>query len=717
MGCERDARAQLSERRLQPPALSRSWVLSVAAALALHGTVAAAHPAAFSIEQVMQPPFPSSLTAAPRSKAVAWVFDIQGSRNVWVADAAHGMKARAITAFSGDDGFNIGELAWSPDSQLIAFTRAQTLEEERAANVTSAPLGPTPREVWVVATAGGDAHRIGAGHTPAYSPDGSRLVFFDKGTIWTAAPGGGTPQPLIVDAGQIQSVIFSADGQRLAFVSARSHHSLVGVYEFSSQRITWMTPSLDQDSSPAFSSDGSQIAFIRIPTETNTEYVSRRSGQPWSIRVADVTSGAGRRVWQADAGAGSVFHPTLSDSQLWWARDGRLVFPWEKSGWLQLYTVPAQGGTPVPLTSGSFEVAHVALSPDRARLAYSSNQGDEDRLHVWAAGADRTPPARAGSGTTIEDAPQIAADGTLFALQSGATQPLQPVMLTGGHWQALAPETIQSAFPRSQLVVPESVTFTAKDGQISHGQLFLPLPGGSPAAHPAILFFHGGPQRQMLLGFHPMDAYNWMYALNQYFVAEGYVVLSVNYRGGIGYGLDYREAQDFGPGGGSELNDLLGAITYLQSRKDVDPQRLGIWGGSYGGLMTALGLARASNALAAGVDYAGLYNWATFFPSVGLTLPDAAAVQRAVQSSPIATIDQWRSPVLVVQADDDRDVPAQQSSELIDALRSHHVAHDELVLPNEIHNMARYASWLEFFRAADLYFAEHLEQRAKALPQ
>jgi len=221
----------------------------------------------------------------------------------------------------------------------------------------------------------------------------------------------------------------------------------------------------------------------------------------------------------------------------------------------------------------------------------------------------------------------------------------------------------------------------------------------------------------MLLGFHPMDAYSWMYALNQYFAAEGYIVLSVNYRGGIGYGLDYREAKDFGPDGASELNDLLGAITYLQGRNDVDRERLGIWGGSYGGLMTALGLARAPDAFAAGVDYAGLYNWATFFSSVGISLPDAAVVQRAVQSSPIATIDQWHTPVLVVQADDDRDVPSRQSSELIEALRSHHIEHDELILPNEIHDLARYASWMQFFQATDLYFDQHLAKRATATPQ
>jgi dipeptidyl aminopeptidase/acylaminoacyl peptidase len=188
-------------------------------------------------------------------------------------------------------------------------------------------------------------------------------------------------------------------------------------------------------------------------------------------------------------------------------------------------------------------------------------------------------------------------------------------------------------------------------------------------------------------------------------------VLSVNYRGGIGYGRDYREAENFGPGGGSELNDLLGAISFLQSRQDVDSRRLGIWGASYGGLMTALGLARASDALAAGVDYAGLYNWSTFMASVGEPIEGAEANQRARESSPIATIDKWRSPVLVVQADDDRNVPSQQATELIEGLRSHDIEHDEILIPNEIHDLARYSSWMKFFDATDAYFEKHLEKR------
>ena len=675
--------------------------------LVMHGGLALAHPAAFSIEQVLEAPFPSSLVAAGRGRAVAWVFDTRGRRNVWVADEAHGMKARALTQFTEDDGFNIGELAWSPDAQTIAFTRAQTLEDERAANVTSSPHGATPREVWVVGSAGGNARKIGDGHSPAFSADG-RLVYIDKDHVWSAAAdASAAPQSLILDEGQIASVTFSPDGQRLAFVSVRTRHALVGVYDFATQHIAWMGPSLDQDSSPVFSASGSQVAFIRVPSESNAEFVSHRTAQPWSIWVANAASGQAQRIWQADEGPGSAYHATLSDVNLLWSRQG-LIFPWEKTGWLQLYRVPASGGTALALTSGSFEVAHLVLSPDRTRVVFSSNQDDADRLHVWMLDLNRKAPVRAESAAMIEDLPQVTADGTLFALQGSASEQLRPVMLSGGHWQALALDTMPKSFPSGHLVTPTSVSFPAKDGQLTHAQILLPEQG-TAMRHPAILFFHGGPQRQMLLGFHPMDAYNWMYALNQYFVSKGYIVLSVNYRGGIGYGLDYREAKDFGPDGGSEVNDLLGAITYLQGRKDVDPHRLGIWGGSYGGLMTALGLARAADALAAGVDYAGLYNWATFFPTVGISLPSEAVRERAIQSSPIATIDQWKSPVLVVQADDDRDVPSPQSSELIEALRAHHIEHDQMLLPNEIHNMARYASWLAFFHASDAYFQRYLE--------
>jgi dipeptidyl aminopeptidase/acylaminoacyl peptidase len=697
----------------------RLWSVGAACAGLFMTQAAGAHPAAFTLNDVTQAPYPYGMVAAPTGGAVAWVFDTKGCRNIWVADPSHDAKARQITPYTGDDGFNIRELAWAPDSKSIAFTRGENLWDDTPANVNNSPQGPMPKEVWMVSAAGGVPHKVGEGNSPSFSPDGSRLLFVDKKTILqVAASGDGEAQPLLIDQGTVDSLTWAPDGKRLAFVSHRGNHSLIGVYNFVDQTIVWLSPSLDYDSSPAFSPDGARIAFIHVLAEKAlSDYSSQRSGRPWSIWTADVKNGQGRRVWVADTGAGSVFHPTPSATNLFWTNHADLVFPWEKSGWLHLYAVPVQGGTARALMEGRFEVAHVVFSQDRKRLVYSSTQDDTDRFHIWTVDVEHGPPVRTDQSQAIEDSPKIGADGALFALQSDGNQPLHPVVLSaGGQWRRLAPEAIPSSFPSSKLVMPQAVTFTAKDGQETHAHLLVPREAASKP-HPAILFFHGGPQLQMMLGFNTDSReHNWMYGFNQLLVAEGYIVLSVNYRGGTGYGLDYREADNLGPGGGSELNDILGAIAYLRGRQDVDSRRLGILGDSYGGFVAELGLARASDALAAGVDYAGIYNWSTFLSAVGEPIDGDEANRRALESSPVATIDQWHSPMLIVKADGDLDVPLQQATALIEDLRSHNIDHDVIMIPNEIHIMVRYSSWMTLFNATDVYLDRHLDKRSVPTP-
>ena len=149
-------------------------------------------------------------------------------------------------------------------------------------------------------------------------------------------------------------------------------------------------------------------------------------------------------------------------------------------------------------------------------------------------------------------------------------------------------------------MVPEHVTFQAPDRVTVHGQLFLPR--GGPGRKPAIVFVHGGPPRQMLLGWHYMFYYSNSYAMNQYLASRGFLVLSVNYRLGAGYGHAF-QYPDIGSGVVPDYDDVLAAAKYLQTRADVDPKRVGIWGGSYGGYVTALALAGTGWVLAeAGPD-------------------------------------------------------------------------------------------------------------------
>lgn len=665
----------------------------------------------FSLSQVMSAPFPSSLTAAPAGGRVAWVYDNKGSRNIWTAEADGRGRyiGHALTHYSGDDGYDLGELTWDWAGQRLVYTRGGSFEDGGAVNTTNLVVGPPPQAIWTVSADGAEPRQLGLGNSPAISPRGDRVAFLSGGQVWSVPLDGSKPaSQLINDRGAARALTWSPDGSRLAFVSVRSDHSFIGVFDVRAQSLVWMSPSLDRDQSPEWSPDGRELGFVRVPSGGKFFFLGLRTGEPWSIWIGDPASGKAHAVWRATPGPGSVFHSTLSSRVLLWTDTDRLIFPWEQTGWVHLYSLAITSGHTQELTPGAFEVFNVSSSLDRQRVVYSSNQDDTDRLHLWQIASANAAPVRLTGGSGIEDYPVLCSDGRVVALSSDARKPLRPTTLDAkAKLVDVAPDAVPADFPANQLVEPQPVTFNATDGQLVHGQLFLPRT--AHATHrPAVLFFHGGPVREMLLGWHPMDAYNYMYALNQYLVNEGYVVLSVNYRGGIGYGLNYREPLNFGPGGASELNDILGAALYLRARPEVDPTRVGIYGASYGGLMTALGLARASGLLTAGVDYAGVHDWRTMIPQ--LSAPGAAtgAAQLAFDSSAVATLDKWRSPVLVVHADDDRNVPFSQSVELVEGLRKHDVEVEQLVIPNEIHDLLRRESWLTLFNATDEFFQRRL---------
>ena len=413
-----------------------------------------------------------------------------------------------------------------------------------------------------------------------------------------------------------------------------------------------------------------------------------------------------------------------------------------------LWRVRLAGGTPERLTGGqTIEWSPVETGDGRSVLCLGST-ATRPAMPYRLVGAS----VRGGAAPAAERRPGMAAGLELIAAHE-----------------------LPADFPSGAMVVPKQVIFKSEDGWTIHGQLFMPRraaareeaaagaakgagtagaaketatagaakePGTAGAAKgaatagaagvaregsaggrklPALIFTHGGPVRQMLLGFHYMDYYHHTYAMNQYLASRGYVVLSVNYRLGVMYGRRFREVPNGGWRGAAEYQDVLAGARYLRGLPQVDERRIGLWGGSYGGYLTALGLARNSDLFAAGVDFHGVHDWSVFLPSwsgnPALEAPDSKeAVKLAFESSPNSAVKGWRSPVLLIHGDDDRNVPFQQTGDLVQRLRAQQVSFEELVLPDEIHDFLLWRSVVRSYEAAADFFDRHLQAPAAEGP-
>jgi dipeptidyl aminopeptidase/acylaminoacyl peptidase len=360
-------------------------------------------------------------------------------------------------------------------------------------------------------------------------------------------------------------------------------------------------------------------------------------------------------------------------------------------------------------------VEHVALTPDRRFVLYSANAGDDpddiERRHLFRVPVDGGRPEALTPGRGLEWAPVATADGATLAYLASSVQdaPLPAVRpLAGGPARTIGRDLVPADFPAGRFVPPQHVVFKAPDGADVHAQLFQPAQGAGRS--PAVVFVHGGPPRQMLLGWHYMFYYANTYAMNQHLASRGFVVLSVNYRLGIGYGFDFHNPPDGGARGAGEYQDVLAAGRYLAARPDVDARRIGIWGGSYGGYLTALALGRNSDVFAAGVDLHGVHARASVPPEAlrtaalvgdGVTqaqLDEAARV--AWRSSPVAWVSTWKSPVLLIHGDDDRNVRIEQTVDLAQRLRAAGVPFEELIIPDDIHDFLLHRHWLRALQAS-----------------
>ena len=677
----------------------------------------------FTIPQALAYPFIDHLTAAPATDRIAWVRIVRGVRNVWVAEGP-GLTPRQVTGFKEDDGQELDNLTFSHDGASLVFTRGGDHDANWPAkgglepNPTSSPVEPKVT-LWAADPTGAKpARKLTEGDEPAISAKGV-LAYVKAGAVWTVKLDGSGAQKLFFDRGRDGELAWSPDGTKLAFVSNRDDHGFVGVYAGPDISIAWIAPSSGRDGAPVWSPDGTRIAFTRQPGLGGApEPILTPVPHPWSIWTADLATGTGRKVWASPVTLRGSYPRVAGEANLHWATGGQLTFLATSDNWQHLYAVADKAGPGEArlLTPGDFMVEHLSVSRDGGALVYSANTGagagDEDRRHLFKVSVAGGAPVALTGGETLEWAPVALGDRVAFIGADARTPPAVQVVGAAGR-KVLDGQAPPAEFPGAKFVVPKQVTFKAADGLTIHGQLFQ-APGATTRT-PGLIFVHGGPPRQMMLGWSYMDYYSHAYAMNQYYAAHGYTVLSVNYRLGIGYGYDFQHPDKGGATGSSEYQDVVAGGRYLQGLATVDPQRIGIWGGSYGGLLTALGLARNSDLFKAGVDFHGVHDWSRVFAEVGgpplMRFEQGErekAAEVAFRASPSADVATWTSPVLFIHGDDDRNVRFNQTLDLENRLAARGVAFEELVIPDEIHGFLRSASWLKADTAAADFLSRKL---------
>jgi len=657
----------------------------------------------FSLEQILSPPYPWSLVSAQNADRIAWVFYSKGERNVWTA-AAPDFKPVNLTGYARDEVFEIPDVYITKDGKTVVFVKGGRPNSEGwVTNSRSDPDG-MEQAIWAVRTDTGQLWRVAAGRDPVLSPDGQWLLVVKEGLIYSAPLNPPTdpkdvpePELLFKAAGQNGSPRWSPDSTRIAFVTRRNDHSFIGVFDTIKRKITWIAPSVDRDSNPAWSADGTKIVFQRRPglqygAASFRGYWRRGPVTDVALWLADAETGTAKEIWRFPKDEPRFY--TFRNFEF--TANDRILFTAERENWNHVYSMPLSGGEPVDLTPGEAFVEHLGLSSDGKTLFFSSNLADIHGRHIWKVPTDGSGrAAQLTKGATIGTYPVSLASGDNVAfLYATALHPtsIATVPANGGKIEVIAPETLPAEYPMDELVVPELVIVKAPDGLEIPCQLFLPKDAKPGEKRPGVVYTHGGPIRQMLLGWHYMEFYSEAYGINQYFANKGYVVISINYRSGIGYGRSFRNAPNTGARGAAEYQDVLAGARYLQSRPEVDPDRIGKWGLSYGGLLTAMALARNSDIFKVGVDMAGVHDWS----QRGSLSEEQRKLAR--ESSPVADIKTWTSPVLFIHGDDDRNVAFQQTTDLVQKLRAKGDVHFELMIaPDEPHEFLLYKNRMEAY--------------------
>ena len=590
----------------------------------------------------------------------------------------------------------IGGTAWSPDGKTIAFI----------SNISGR------NNLWLVPAEGGWPAQLAISDqrqaTPAWSPDGKWIAYqsdYDGDEQWDiflVSPKTGQVVNL-TNTREIaeENPAWSPDGRYLAYMVKPKTSSVfeIDVYDMVMRQVKHLTTGTPKDKlnfNPLWSRDGKWIAYTQ----------RQAKGTDSNIFIAEVASGKsslltphnGEQLYAANAISPDAKKLLLtSNAGNGFDNVGLLDVASKKIDWL---------------TQDKWEVSGGEFSPDGRYVTWTANvDGNTDiYLHDLAGGKNTVLPLPKGVNSPGGSESALTRDGSrLLYYHNGPNAPndVWVYELASGKSRQVT-QSLVAGVRSEDMVEPYLVHYPSRDGKWTISA-FVYAPYNLPrnAQHPAIVYVHGGPAAQTVNSFNRFV---------QYVANQGYIVIAPNYRGSTGYGKEFQQANLFDMGGG-DLQDVLAAADWIKQTGYIDPKKLILMGGSYGGYMTMMGVTKAPELWAAGVPIVPFVNWFTEIQNEDSVLQqwDLATMgdlekdkARYQDRSPINFVDQIKAPLLLLAGGHDPRCPKTESQQVVDAIKKRGGVVDYKVYENEGHGFARVENQIDAYRRVADFLKSHV---------
>ena len=591
----------------------------------------------------------------------------------------------------------VGATAWSPDGRQIAFI---------------SNMGGT-NNLWLVPSDGGWPTQLTISKqrqaAPAWSPDGKYIVYEsdyngnEQWDLFLVEPGNGkvtniTNTPNVSE----EAPAWSPDGKLLAYASKPKDGSsyeinLMEMLTRTSRAMTENTPKNLSNYGPVWSHDGKWIAYEQ----------SNADGRDSNIFVLEVATGKSTNVTPHE---GERLYETGD-----WSPDGKQLLitsnagnGYMNAGLLEVATKKIEW-----LTQAKSDVQAGNFSPDGKRVTWTVNEDGNAslvvrdlarKLDVMAVRRGVNSPGGAESAFTK--------DGKkLLFYHNGATAPSDVWVydFTAKQSQQVT-RSLVGGLRSSDMVDPQLVHYPSRDGKFTISAfVYTPYNAPRDGTHPLVLYIHGGPTAQWMNGFNRMA---------QYLANEGYVVMAPNYRGSTGYGREFMDANRYDMGGG-DLDDVLAGAAWMEKSGYIDPKKLVVMGGSYGGYLTMMAVTKHPEMWAAGVAIVPFVNWFTEIQNEDPVLreydlatmgnpDDPKDKARLEERSPINYVDDIKAPLLMLAGGNDPRCPKSETMQVVDAVKKRGGTIDYKIYEDEGHGFARVANQIDAYQRVADFILQHV---------